>query len=232
MSALQNVFQGVAPFGTRVSLDPPPGPFDDPFLGANPFPMPFPPPKDVIFPESIFAATFPETFRTGYMQSWNLTIEREVVPEWVVRASYAGSKGTGLLQGWDRNAAVYIPGTSTSTNISERRPFGPDFDAIEMVDSGSNSSYNSLQLTVDKRFGGSFTLQANYTFAKSLDYGSGAGTLWPDYTNPFNFRQDYGLSDFHHKHRFVTSWLWQLPRLSGTPGSSKAYSVGGTSMER
>jgi hypothetical protein len=218
MSALQNVFQGVAPFGTRVSLDPPPGPFDDPFLGANPFPMPFPPPKDVTFPESLFAATFPETFRTGYMQSWNLTIEREVVPEWVVRASYAGSKGTGLLQGWDRNAAVYIPGKSTSTNISERRPFGPDFDAIEMVDSGSNSSYNSLQLTVDKRFGGSFTLQANYTFAKSLDYGSGAGTLWPDYTNPFNFRQDYGLSDFHHKHRFVTSWLWQLPRLPGTPG--------------
>src|SRR5262249_53727895 len=46
MSAITNVFQGVAPFGTRLRLRPPTGPFEDPFLGDNPFPMPFPPPKD------------------------------------------------------------------------------------------------------------------------------------------------------------------------------------------
>jgi hypothetical protein len=215
MSALTNVFQSVAPFGTRVNLSPPPGPFDDPFLGNNPFPMEFPPPSDVEFPESLFAATYPDKYRAGYLQSWNLTVEREVAPQWVLRAAYAGSKGTGLLQGWERNPAIYIPGQSTRTNTLERKPFGPYFDSIAVVDSGSNSNFNSLQLTVDKRFSRGFTVQANYTFAKSIDYGSGGGTLWPDYSNPFDFSHDYGLSDFHRKHRFVASWLWELPRLTG-----------------
>ena len=88
-----------------------------------------------------------------------------------------------------------------------------------MVGSGSNSNYNSLQLTLDKRFGKGFSLLGNYTFAKSIDYGSGAGTLWPDYSDPFDFSHDRGLSDFHHAHRFVASGLWQLPLPAGySPG--------------
>src|SRR6185369_4940593 len=73
MSAIANVFQNVAPFGTKINLTPPPGPFDDPFAGNNPFPMPFPPPSDIIFPPSINAASYPPEFRAGYLQDWNLT---------------------------------------------------------------------------------------------------------------------------------------------------------------
>ncbi|MGH9629544.1 MAG: TonB-dependent receptor domain-containing protein, partial [Bryobacteraceae bacterium] len=214
MSAITNVFQGVAPFGTRLRLRPPPGPFDDPYLGNNPFPMPFPPPSDVAFPDGMFAATYPDQYKTGYLQSWHLTVERELFPDWLLRVAYAGSKGTNLLQGFDRNAAIYIPGQSTRANISERRPFGPAFDAIAVVDNIGSSSFNSLQVTVDKRFSRGLTILANYTWAKSIDFGSGGGTLWPDFSNPFDHSHDRGLSDFHHEHRFVTSWLWELPRLT------------------
>jgi hypothetical protein len=31
----------------RVTLRPPPGPFEDPFLGNSPFPLPYPPPHNV-----------------------------------------------------------------------------------------------------------------------------------------------------------------------------------------
>ncbi len=215
MSAIANVFQTVAPFGTSIVLQPPPGTFDDPYQGANPFPMPFPPAKDVVFPASITAATYPDKFRTAYMQDWHLTVEHELVRNWTVRAAYAGSKGTALLQGYDMNPATFIPGQSTRTNVGSRRPYAPAFQRITMVGSGSNSSFNSLQLTADKRFSRGFTLLANYTFGKSIDYGSGAGTLWPNYTNPYNFAMDRGLSDFHRRHRFVVSGLWQLPRVSG-----------------
>ena len=70
--------------------------------------------------------------------------------------------------------AVFIPGQSTRTNVSSRRPYAPAFQAITQVSSSSNSSFNSLQATVDKRFSNGFTLLANYTFGKSIDYGSGA----------------------------------------------------------
>lgn len=225
MSAITNVFQGVAPFGTRLRVRPPVGPFDDPFLGNNPFPMPFPPPKDIAFPNGLAGATWPAQYRTGYLQSWHLTIERELFPDWLVRIAYAGSKGTKLLQGEELNPPLFIPGQSTASNISQRRPFGPALDTIRLVNSVGSSSYNSLQLTLDKRFSRGLTFQANYTWAKSIDFGSGGGTQWPSLT-PGYARYDRGLSDFHHEHRFVTSGLWELPRLTGRTPLVK-YVLGG-----
>lgn len=210
MSAITNVFQNVAPYGTRIELRPAPGSFENPYEGTNPFPVPFPPPGDVTFPEGLTMATYPQRFSAPYLQSWNLTIERELFPTWVVRAAYAGSKGTHLLQGMESNAAVYIPGESSFENLQERKPY-PDFSSILLVDSTGSSSYNSLQLTLDKRVGETFGFLTHYTWSKSIDYGSGGGTLWPDYSNPFDRSHSRGLSDFHRTHRFVTSWIWNLP---------------------
>ena len=225
MSAITNVFQGVAPFGTRITLTPPPGPFDDPFLGNNPFPMPFPPPKNIAFPAGLTAATWPERYKTGYLQSWHFTIEREVATNWLVRVAYAGSKGTSLLQGEQLNPAVFVPGQSTAANIAQRRPYSPAFTSITRVGSSGSSNFNSLQATIDKRFSGGLTFQANYTWAKSIDFGSGGGTQWPSFT-PFYHRYDRGVSDYHHAHRFVISGLWELPGLR-TAASPLRWVFGG-----
>ena len=84
------------------------------------------------------------------------------------------------------------------------------------MNSTGSSNFNSMQLSVDKRFSKGMTLQANYTWGKSIDYGSGGGTQWPSFT-PDAPWYDRGLSDFHHEHRFVTSGLWELPALTGKP---------------
>jgi hypothetical protein len=212
MSAIHNRFSNSPPHGLRLDLRPAPGPFDDPYAGNNPFPLPSPPPRDVVFPAGLITATYPDRFKTPYLQSWHFTIERELRSNWTVRAAYAGSKGTALLQGWQGNAAVYIPGRSTRNNLAERQPFAPAFSDVLMISSSGDSNYNSLQLTLDKRFSAGFTVLTNYTWGKSIDYGSGAGTLWPSYANPFDWSHNRGLSDFHHTHRFVSSWLWELPR--------------------
>ena len=226
MSAIANVFQNVAPFGTGVSLSPPPGPFDDPYLGNNPFPMPFPPPKDIAFLSGQTIATYPHRFKIGYMQDWNLTVERELVPNLLMRIGYAGSKGTDLLQGQQLNPAIYIPGQSTIANANSRRPYYPAFTSITQVGSDGNSTFHSLQLALDKHFSRGFTVLANYTWAKSIDYGSGAGTLWPTYRDPWDHSLDRGRSDFDRKHRFVVSGLWELPALKSEPRLLRAVAGG------
>jgi hypothetical protein len=230
MSALQNVFENVAPYGTQIVLQPTPGPFNDPFAGKNPFPLPFPPPKDIAFPQGISIGTFPPSYRTPYLQDWHLTTEREVFRDWLLRVAYAGSKGTGLLQGWELNPAIFGPG-ATRTNTNSRRPYAPAYTNIRMIGSVGNSSFHSLQVTLDKRFSHGFTVQSNFTWAKSIDYGSGGGTQWPQFPNPFNFAFNRGLSDFDHAARFVTSGLWQMPRLAAEPAALKAiagsWSLGG-----
>jgi len=99
MSAITNVFQGVAPFGTRIRVRPPVGPFDESVPRREPVPVAVPPPKNITFPQGVAAATWPDRYRTGYLTSWHFTIERELFPDWLFRNRLCGSKGTKLLAG-------------------------------------------------------------------------------------------------------------------------------------
>jgi hypothetical protein len=166
----------------------------------------------VSFPQNLVAVSYPSNWKDAYIQSWNFAVERELHGNWLGRLAYAGSKGTGLLQGMEANAGVYTP-TATHANLTSRQPYAPAFATLTDFCFCGNSEFESLQATLEKRFSQHFSGLLNYTFGKSLDYGSGAGTLWPNFSDPFNFKHDRGLSDFYHQQRFVLSWLWELPRL-------------------
>ena len=214
MSAIGNRFENSPPLGMRITVTPPPGPFEDPFLGNSPFPLPYPPPHDISFPSNLVAISYPQDWKDAYIQSWHLTVERELQSNWLARLTYSGSKGTALLQGYESNAGVFGP-TATRANLSSRQPYAPAFTTLTRFCFCGNSEFQSLQATLEKRFSRRFSGLLNYTFGKSLDYGSGAGTLWPSFSDPFYFKHDRGLSDFYHKQRLVLSWLWELPRLKG-----------------
>jgi len=85
--------------------------FDDPwsrYPGGSPFP--FVPGPDSPYPQAgQYAMTFPDT-HPPYVQQWNLGIQREVAPNWLVSLSYLGNQMTHLYGGLDLNPAVYIPG--------------------------------------------------------------------------------------------------------------------------
>jgi hypothetical protein len=77
---------------------------------------------------------------------------------------------------------------------------------------GGNSIYNSLQVSLDKRFSAGFTVGANYTFGKTLDEVSYlTDTCSTNTINPYNVRAYRGVSDFNIPQRFVLNYLWQLP---------------------
>jgi Carboxypeptidase regulatory-like domain len=69
------------------------------------------------------------------------------------------------------------------------------------------SNYNSLQILLDKHFSKGLQFQAAYTLSKSLDNASSfESTL-----NPVNLRSTYGPSLYDARHRFVFSYVWELP---------------------
>jgi hypothetical protein len=77
---------------------------------------------------------------------------------------------------------------------------------IWSVASIANSSYNSLQITLNKRVG-ALRLLGAYTYSKALDNASSFG----DPINPFNFAVSKALSDFDMTHNFVVSYSYDLP---------------------
>lgn len=217
-TVLYNGFVNSAPFSpqiTRFGV-----PFEDPYGGTtNPFPgsfAPFDPPADsqFVLPLGQMGAFTPR-FRPSYNQSYNFTLERELVGNTVARLSYVGTLGRFLSYNQDVNYGRYAPG-ATVGNIQQRRPY-LDYGPVLIADSGSNSSYHALQVSVERRMARNFSIEANYTWSASIDEFSEDSTPGQSASipNPFDRRGNRGRSDFDNPHRFVASYVWSLPQLNG-----------------
>ncbi len=232
-----NRFVDVSPFSPQFSLTQPAGTFSNPYIGyANPYPSPFPPPKDSPFPGPVLVITYDPANGgkqlTPVVYSWNLMVERQLPGDWLARVAYVGSQSRHLLESLELNPAVYKAGSSLSTDA--RRAFQP-FGSISQASQDINSGFNSLQLTAQKRFSKGFTVLLNYTWSKSIDdlpYGQGvtgvsAGSNSPI---PWNFpgrhQDDRGPSEFDHQHRFVASYVWALPQLARANAVTRSLAGG------
>jgi hypothetical protein len=112
------------------------------------------------------------------------------------------------------NPAVYLPG-ATLGNVDDRRILQP-FGNINKISSQGNASYHGVQAEVNKRFSRGLSLQAAYTFSRSIDMASGAA-LGGSVPNVLDLRTQRGLSDFHAKHIGSVSWILDLPKLGTAP---------------
>ena len=201
-----------APFGTLVTFT---GDsvnnVTNPYAGrTNPFPAdPFNTPANVQFflPNATFS--YDPNLKNGRLQSWNLTLEREIMPTYLVRVGYAGSHGDRLAMGRELNAAVYATGATTGTT-QQRRPLS-NFSTITTIESTGRSTYHALQLTLDKRMGKRFSVLSSYTLAKNLDHAGENKQTGSTQTNPNDLEFDWGFTNADRRHRFVTSFLWLIP---------------------
>jgi len=83
----------------------------------------------------------------------------------------------------------------------------PVFSNIFSENTIAHSNYNSLQVLFEKRYSHGLQFQAAYTLSKSLDNASS----FENSLNPVNFNSTYGPSLYDARHRFVFSFVWQLP---------------------
>lgn len=215
-TVLYNGFVNSAPFSPQVTLY---GVrFENPYATvSNPFPAsfaPFDPPATSTFviPLGQFGA-FDQGFQPSYMENINLTVEREIPGNLLARVSYVGNMGRRLSFNYDLNYARYAAGATTG-NIQARRPYS-NFAAILIASSGSTSTYHGLQFSVERRVNSSFSIEANYTWSKSIDEYSDDTTPGQSgsISIPYSRRAGRAVSDFDNTHRLVASWVWSLPRL-------------------
>lgn len=84
------------------------------------------------------------------------------------------------------------------------RPY-PQFDTITPIySSGGSNFYHALQSTITKRFSKGLMLEGSYTWAKNMDDGE-------SHQDSYNQRDDRALSSIDLKHRFVMSYIYELP---------------------
>ena len=218
----------VSPFSYSVTYND--GFFDDPYLGResdNVFPLKsFL--KDTPYQSPLFTILEDNKFISPYTQNWNLTIERQIFKDTRLRVGYVGSKGTHLDAVYDENAAIYDPTLTLAenqANVNDRRPF-QGYQSIQRTFYGLNSTYNALQIDLNKRFSNGFTALGAYTWSKSLDYNS--INIWGGsqiMENPSNFFFRRSVSNQNVPQRLVTSFVWELPTGRLVQGSAIGKAV-------
>ncbi|HUS07679.1 MAG TPA: TonB-dependent receptor [Bryobacteraceae bacterium] len=167
---------------------------------------PFPEDRGITPPPS--PNTLSPGLTTGYLQDWSFGLDVPSGDSSSVSLSYAGSKGTHLLRSRDLNQALPGPGA-----VALRRPL-PSYSGIFFTESGANSSYQSLQALVNRRFTRGVAFQASYTLSKSIDDTSAFLGTKPDKNFPQNsrdYRSERGLSSFDTRHRFTSAAVYAVP---------------------
>lgn len=168
--------------------------------------------------------------KNPYVQSWNLSLQRELPYEFVVTLGYAGARGIHLLRSGDVNIPTPVRQADGTfffpTNAAQLRP-NRNFTTIELKRADGDSWYNAMIFEVRKRFSHGLSLQSSYTFSRNID-NTQASTFFSDATNgttsafPALPGLDYnkGLADYHAKHNWVFNFTWELPFARGMKGTA------------
>jgi hypothetical protein len=208
-----------------------PGLLSDPFIGnalfIDPLTFPFGLPKPV-------PRHMDQNLVTPYYMQESFGLQYQLAKDLALEASYVGTLGRKLIGIENRNtfdgknscnpaAGPYDPGTPCfdagfPNGFSTGRP-NKIFNSDNARGNYYGSNYNAFDLTLRKRFSHGLSLNANYTYAKSLDELSdvfrtrnGANISATDVQN---LRLDYGPSDFDIRHRVVVSFNYDLPFFRG-----------------
>ncbi len=187
-------------------------------------------PAPVVFPiipangrlplaNGIGVSYIPANQKIPYVDMWNFTVERQIAPQLNLSIGYVGNIGRHLNGGFGLNAAV--PGPGADANL--RRPLFVKYGLSQGIFDKCNctsSNYNALQVQANKRFSAAYSLLANFSWQKALDFGE-FGTE----TNQYNARQDYGPAGFDRKFAFTLAHTVELPF-----GHGRKYLSGGSAF--
>ena len=178
-------------------------------------------PKNYPFPFPMSATAFQSDMRTPYSQHWSFNVQRQLGSSRVLEVGYAGSKGTHLYGGRDINQ----PQPSNAERYL--RPV-PQFEDINVIESRGNSNYNSLQARFEQRLHHGLSALASYTYAKSIDDGSGFFTSTGDPNfpqNSYNVSAERGRSNFDVRHRAAISYSYDVPFKGKILGGWQSFGI-------
>lgn len=157
---------------------------------------------------------------TAYMNQWSFDIQQGLWKSAALDVQYIGSHALHLDRNFQANRPM--PGAG---NIQARRP-NPAFADVRIIQNDAISNHESVSFTLRQRVAYGLTALATYTWSHDLDVSSdsnGGGTP----LNPYDWRYDYGNSNWDIRHRFIGTFQYELPFLKTSNHAFLKQTLGG-----
>jgi hypothetical protein len=158
---------------------------------------------------------FYSPWQIPYMEKWSLDVQRELPAGVLLDVGYVGTRGIHQIRSIDVNqpvASVAVASGQVSANAV--RPY-PGFAAINDYETNGNTRYNSLQVSLVKRFAHGLSIQSAYTYSKLMD----------DVTTPPDSyaasQPNWGLAGSDRTHASISSVVWEVPFSAHLTGWEK-----------
>jgi outer membrane receptor protein involved in Fe transport len=179
---------------------------------------PYPIGRQAAAPPLSVVAVLPDRVN-AYNGQWSLSVQRQLSPATAVEVAYVGSQASHLDNSRNINNAPPAPGA-----VQARRPY-PMWGQIRFLGNDGKSYYHGLQLRGERRFSRGFSFLTSYSWSHTIDQSYGTNESIPGSSNGIQnrdcWRCERGNSGFDYRHRFVTSFLWDIPTPADWRGAMR-----------
>jgi len=142
----------------------------------------------------------------GYIQSWNLTVERKLPSDFTVSAGYVGTQATHQLANLNLNAADVGGGNAGRPFFS--RSYVRN---IFLFDGRASSHYHALQMAVNRRFTHGLYLKSAYTWSRAINLADEDGGVNLPWNSQSQFYRNRAPAGYDRTHMFTTGFAYELP---------------------
>jgi hypothetical protein len=183
--------------------------------GKPQYTFPYPFPSNIAQPGTqSFALGFPRHFQDPLIHEWDLTLEQDLGKGVGIRVSYDGNHSSTL--GTVFNISQVPANTAGFAVANTLSPF-PLWSSVAYRGSNGSLNYNAATISAHKRFSGGLQFQVSYVFARELADSTGynptggSNEMGGRLSDQFHPGIDYGNVAFTARHRFLGTFLYELP---------------------
>lgn len=156
---------------------------------------------------------YPGQLHRGYIQSWNLFVERKFAGDIKIEAGYVGTQTVRALGDTEGNAAE--PGGVQPLNAK----YGRTASTL-LWDGQFSANYHSLQVAINRRFANGFFLKGAYTWSKAINMTDDTGWAGLTFNSPSQRARNRALAGYDIPHNFNIGAAYELPFGKGKQWAS------------
>lgn len=174
--------------------------------GIPPIPIPSLGNGVIDIPGNVSAKTLDKTFRRGYVESFNFTIQREIGGGFAGQVAYVGTRGIRQQVSQEINWAPI--GTGNTGRVLNQK-YGRNASTLLQAPFGT-ANYNALQSSLSRRFANGFQVQASYTYSKAIAYADEADSTL-SFKIPDALGRNRSVTGYDRTHNFQAGWIAEFP---------------------
>jgi hypothetical protein len=168
---------------------------------------------------------YPRQLNRGYIQSWNLFVERKLISDIKVEVGYVGTQTTHQLADIQYNAAE--PGGLQPLATK----YGRTASTL-LWDGFLSSNYHAMQIAVNRRFSRGLFIKGAYTWSKAINMTDDTGWAGLTFNAPSAISKNRALAGYDIPHNLQIGAAYELPFGKGktwvTDGAAAAILGGWT----